>query len=264
MVSLGVRLAREHNRIYKAWMRLLWRYYGMNSPMVLMVHGFKPSKETCSSAFEMTATSFERLMEWLLKNEWHPMQWGEVVRMVENKEEMRRGSKRFYVTFDDIYDTVFTESFPILNRLHIPFTVFVTKDLIGKQDFITMEHLQLLAKDPLCMIGCHGMEHKMFRYMSAEEMTHQCVEERLWLEKTFDVKVESFAYPYGRVVEVSDANRRLLPKLGFRLGFSAIEGSLKSIWWTGKYYLPRICVSEIFVEKFVQHQRLNWKDCEGR
>lgn len=261
MISPKLRLIREHNRIYKCWMRLLWHIYGMQSPIVLMAHGFKSAKEECKSAFEMTCESFEHLMTYFIDNGWHAMTYEELKQMVETRQWKR---KHFYLTFDDTYDTVYTEAYPILKRLNIPFTMFVTKGLVGTKTFITMEHLKELAKDPLCTIGCHGLEHKQFRYFSGREMERQCREERIWLEKTLKVKVDSFAFPYGRIVEVSNSNRRQIAKMDFSLAFSAIEGTLCSAWWAGKYFLPRVNVSETFVERFTKGKYLRYKDCEGR
>ena len=240
---------------------MLWHIYGMQSPVVLMVHGFKPTKADCNSSFEMTALSFERLMTYLIDNGWHAMTYDELKQMVESRQWKH---KHFYLTFDDTYDTVYTEAYPILKKLKIPFTMFVTKGLVGTKTFITMEHLKELAKDPLCTIGCHGLEHKVFRDFTPEEMEHQCKEEKAWLEQTLAIKVDSFAFPYGRVVEVSNSNRRQITDMNFSLAFSAIEGTLRSVWWTGKHYLPRVNVSETFVERFTQGKFLRYKDCEGR
>lgn len=261
MVSLKLRLIREHNRIYKCWMRLLWHLYGRKAPIVLMVHGFKPAREECKSAFEMTAESFERLMTYLIEDGWHAMTYEEMKQMVEARQWKE---KHFYLTFDDTYDTVYTEAYPVLKRLKIPFTMFITKGLVGTKSFITMEHLKELANNPLCTIGCHGLEHKMFRDFSPEEMERQCKDEKAWLEQTFDIKVDSFAFPYGRIVEVSNSNRRQIKKMDFTLAFSAIEGTLRSVWWTGKHFLPRVNVSETFVERFTKGKFLRYKDCEGR
>ena len=261
MISLKTRLIREHNRIYKCWMRLLWHLYGRKAPMVFMVHGFKPSKDDCKSAFEMTAASFERLMTYLIDNDWHAMTYEELKQMVGKKQWKQ---KHFYLTFDDTYDTVYTEAYPILKRLNIPFTMFITKGLVGTKTYITMEHLKELAKEPLCTIGCHGLEHKVFRDFTPEEMERQCREEKEWLEKTLGIEVDSFAFPYGRIVEVSNSNRRQIANMDFSLAFSAIEGTLRSIWWTGKHYLPRVNVSEKMVERFTNNKYLRYKDCEGR
>lgn len=261
MVSLKLRLIREHNRLYKHWMRLLWQLYGMEAPIVLMVHGFKPTKTECRNAFEMTAASFEHLMQYLFEQGWEALTQEDLIRTVEQRQWRR---KCFYLTFDDVYDTVYTEALPILKRMQIPFTAFVTKDLVDKPGYITKEHLKALAADPLCSIGGHGLQHVVFRNLTAEEMDEQCVAERRWLEQELGVKVKMFAFPYGRVVEVSNGNRRQICKMGYELAFSAVEGTLRAAWFTGRGFLPRVNVSETFVDRFTQGKRLRYKDCEGR
>lgn len=261
MFNLKLRLIREYNRIYKCWMRLLWHLSGMKSPLVLMVHGFKPKKSDCQSAFEMTSSSFECLMRHLINEGWHAMTYEELKQMVETRQWK---PKHFYVTFDDTYDTVYTEAYPVLKQLNIPFTMFITKGLVGTKNYISMEHLRELAHEPLCTIGCHGLEHKVFRNLTPKDMQNQCIEEKKWLEQTFDIHIDSFAFPYGRIIEVSSSNRRQIAKMDFSLAFSAIEGTIRSVWWTGKHYLPRVNVSETFVERFTQGKHLRYKDCEGR
>ncbi len=246
MVSLRIRLIREHNRLYKCWMRFLWRLYGMDAPIVLMVHRFKPSKEECQNAFEMTSASFERLMHYLANEGWHAMTQGELL-------SGKWARKSFYLTFDDVYDTVYSEALPILQRFDIPFTVFITTDLVDKPGFITQEHLDELQKNPLCMIGGHGRQHVVFRNLSSAEF-----------ERQTDDDQPTFAFPYGRIVEVSFQNRRQIRNRGYQMAFSAIEGTLNAKWFTGRYFLPRVNVSERFVKKFTSGKFPRFKDCEGR
>jgi len=52
--------------------------------------------------------------------------------------------------------------------------------------------------------------------------------------------------------------------MGYKMVFSAIEGTLQSSWFTGIYFLPRVNVSEKFVEKFTAGKFPKFKDCEGR
>ncbi len=261
MIPVSLRLIREHNRLYKCWMRLLWRFYGIEAPIVLMVHGFKPASSDCKSAFELTGASFARLMRFFVDNGWKALSQEEVKLMVG---QHRWREKCFHVTFDDTYDTVFTEAYPVLKHYGIPFTMFVTKDLVDKPGYITIEHLKVLAHDPLCSIGGHGLQHLVFRNLTPEEMTEQCVRGKQWLEQELGVKVEAFAFPYGRVVEVSNRNRRQIRKMGYEMAFSAIEGSIRASWFTGRHFLSRVNVSETFVERFTTGKPLQYKDCEGR
>ncbi len=261
MISFRQRIIREHNRAFKHWLRLLWRLYGQEAPIVLMVHGFKPTRGECKNAFELTCASFERLMRFFMDNGWKALSQEELGLMVG---QCQWQSKCFHLTFDDTYDTVFTDAYPILKRYGIPFTMFVTKDLVDQPKYITMEHLKELAHNPLCSIGGHGLQHLVFRNLTASEMTEQCVKGKRWLEQELGVEVKAFAFPYGRLIEVSNRNRRQIHSMGYDLAFSALEGSVRTSWFTGKHYLPRVNVSEQFVEKFTVGKFPRFKDCEGR
>lgn len=261
MITIGKRVIREHNRLYKIWMRLLWRIQGKESPLILMLHGFRTTREDCRNAFELSTVSFERLMRYLMDNRWIAMSSEELKHMVFFRKWK---PNHFYVTFDDTFDTVYTEAYPVLHQFKIPFTLFITKDLVDTPGYITMSHLRELARDPLCTIGAHGLQHTVFRNLSVGEMEEQCQEGRRWLEKELGVSVTWFAFPYGRIVEVSDRNRNQMDGMGYEMAFSAIEGSIKSVWYTGRFFLPRVNVSERFVDDMMVGRFPRFKDCEGR
>lgn len=267
MIPIQERYRREHNRCYKAILRWQWRRAGMDAPIVLMVHGFLPSREQCSSAFQLTALSFEKILSHLIEKGWHALTYAELrTKLIMGTIE----KKEFHLTFDDVYDTVYTEALPILERLHVPFTIFVTKNLVGTRDakdgrkMITREHLQELLKSPLCNVGCHGIDHVHFKDYTKTQMQQICLENRQWLIDEFNIFSDSFAFPFGRWQDINKWNIRYLADCGFELGFSALEGTLFSAHKTGLHFLPRVNVSETFVEKFIHHQPLKWKDCEGR
>lgn len=242
-------------------MRFLWHWYGKDAPIVLMVHGFKSSDVECKGAFMMTGSSFEQLMRFFFTKGWTALTQEELLEKVDRREWQQ---KCFHLTFDDVYDTVYTEAYPVLKNMQIPFTVFVTKDLVDSPGFITSEHLWELSRDPLCRIGAHGLQHKVFRNLTAEEMRDQCIGSQAWIEQQFGVKPMAFAFPYGRVIEVSRQNRKQIRNMGFSMAFSALEGTLSATMFSGRWFLPRVNVSETFVERFTTGKRLRYKDCEGR
>ena len=86
MISLKLRLIREHNRIYKCWMRFLWHWYGKDAPIVLMVHGFKSSDVECKGAFMMTGSSFEQLMRFFFTKGWTALTQEELLEKVDRRE----------------------------------------------------------------------------------------------------------------------------------------------------------------------------------
>ena len=250
MISLKLRLIREYNRIYRHVLKWLWRIQGKDAPRVYMFHSVVDTPEQVYSEFALTKASFEKFIRYELGRGQKPMDAEMLKQAVENPDAYKN---YFAVTFDDIYDSVYENAYPVLKALNVPFIVFVSPKLIDtidswhKQPMITMEHLKEMANDPLCIVAAHGVEHKMFRNYSSKEAKQSMEESKKLLEQAFGKPVEFFAFPFGRKVEVSKANIRTLSEDDYCCGFSALDGSLKQKWFTGRWFLPRVLVDKDFV-----------------
>ena len=251
MISLKTRLIRENNRIYSHVLKWLWCMQGRDAARVYMFHSVVDTPEQVYSKFAITKESFEKFIRYEMERGQKPMDAKMLKHAVDNPDAYKN---HFAVTFDDIYDSVFTQAYPVLKAFNVPFIVFVTPKLIDtidswhKHPMITMEHLKEMIADPLCVIGAHGMEHRPFRdYYSSEEAIASMKGSMEWLENIFGKQVDFFAFPYGRRIEVSDANINELATCDYCCGFSALDGSLKQKWFSSRWYLPRILVSEKFV-----------------
>ena len=250
MISLKLRLLREHNRIYRCLLKWLWRIQGMDAPRAYMFHSVVDTPEHVYSQFAITKESFEQFIRYELSRGQKPMDAETLKKAVDDPDAYK---DYFVVTFDDIYDSVYTNAYPVLKANNIPFIVFVTPSLIDTIDpsskcpMITKEHLCELAADSLCVIGAHGMEHKPFRNYNEKEARRSMEECKRWLEDKLGKRVDFFAFPFGRRVEVSKANIRTLSQCDYHCGFSALDGSLEQKWFSTRWFLPRILVDERFV-----------------
>lgn len=251
MISLKMRLIREHNRIYRHTLKWLWCIQGKDAARVYMFHSVVDTPEQVYSEFAITKESFEKFIRYELSRGQKPMDAEMLKLAVDNPDTYKN---YFAITFDDIYDSVYTNAYPVLKALNVPFVVFISPSVIGREDsaahvpMITKEHLQEMAADSLCVIGAHGFEHKMFRSYNPNVAKQSIIESKDWLEQSFGKKVEFFAFPFGRRVEVSNANIRTLSECDYNCGFSALDGSLKQIWFSRRWFLPRILVSEEYIK----------------
>jgi len=116
------------------------------------------------------------------------------------------------VTFDDGVASVITNAAPLLSRLGIPWTVFVTVDYAGGQSawpagtFATWDELRRVAEFG-GRIGSHALSHQNFSRLSAEEARTELTESRRKLEEHLGVEVNEFAIPFGRARDwTSDAH----------------------------------------------------------
>lgn len=256
MTPLNIRINREYNRWYKNVLRLFWEIQGKDMPRVYMFHSVVDTIEQVYSQFAITKQSFEQFVEHHIHNGYNAMDAETLYKAIENPNDFKN---HFCVTFDDIYDSVYTNAYPVLKKHNVPFVVFVTDELVGKidpwskQPMITEEHLRELLADPLCILASHGTEHKMFRkYTHAEAVTALTDSMRILSDK-YQRQIELFAFPFGRRVEVSDDAILCVKEAGYRYGFSALDGSLKQRWLSGRYFLPRVLVGEEYVKKIIKN-----------
>ena len=253
MTPLRVRLHREYNRWYKWLLRWCWSIQGKDAPRVYMFHSVVDTREQVYSQFAITKESFERFIM-------HLVEIGEVAMdtemLIKAVDKPCKYANHYCITFDDIYDTVYTNAYPVLKKYNIPFVVFVTDELVDKVDpcsklpMITESHLRELLVDPLCILASHGMEHKMFRDYSHAEALKALVDSKRILAEKYGREIELFAFPFGRRVEVSNDAIRCVKEADYKCGFSALDGSLKQRWLSGRWFLPRILVSETYCLKF--------------
>lgn len=152
-------------------------------------------------------------------------------------------NKKIYITFDDIFEDAVENAFPILLKEGIPFCVFISTGLIGKEGYITTEQLKLLANEPLCTIGFHTQSHKMMRFLTNEALSEEIKKEPL--ENIISSQIKYFAYPFGSFYAVSEANKKKVIDEEYELVFSTLRISLNEIT-REKFdsFLPRININE--------------------
>lgn len=108
-------------------------------------------------------------------------------------------------TFDDGYENVFKNAFPVLSEYGFTATVYICPDLIGKgndwnhRDEVNRWHLthemilQLVAAG--WEIGSHGLSHINLRRLSEQDLLNNLIKSKELLEVYGTIG--SFCYPYG-------------------------------------------------------------------
>jgi len=141
------------------------------------------------------------------------------------------------ITFDDGYESTYTEAFPILKKYGYSATVYVITDLVGKPGYMTREQLRELA-DAGWEIGSHTTSHPHLTELTPCEVELELATSKAWLAGA-GFKVESFATPYGEyndeVLELVD-KYYVFHRTSWPRGINPIplgEGgrlTLKSVW----------------------------------
>lgn len=230
------KIISAQDKFHYWWLNVLWRLSGKDAPIVLLFHEILQEESKAENDMQVSAVSFERLLTSMLQEGWKALSETELIEMVENRRWRR---KCFYVTFDDAHVSVYKVAYPILQKLQIPFTIFLTNELIDKPNYLNVEQVKQMA----CSVGGHGEHHVSFRHLNANSSIKEYDENKIYLENKFEKQINLFAFPFGGIKEVSRTNVLLL-RNRFKLGFSTYEGTLMSSWLTGQHFLPRVNVNE--------------------
>lgn len=111
------------------------------------------------------------------------------------------------LTFDDGYQDNYDIAYPLLKRLEVPFTVYVTTGFIdnrlpmwwypGEKLGINTESLKMLDADPLCTIGAHTISHPRLDTLSLDDQQKEIIQSHQELEALLGHAVHHFSYPHG-------------------------------------------------------------------
>ena len=176
---------------------------------VLGYHEFAESLP--NTAMRIQSTKFRKQMEAL-------RDLGKPIITMEEFMKWKKGEgtlppQSFLITIDDGWKSVYTEAYPVLKELKIPFTLFLYKKYVvpGGGRSLTVPMIQEMLDSGLCTIGGHSYNHPFpseFRkaQKKGEEFYHQfltkeLIDSKVFLEKHFSISIPTYAYPGGYITE---------------------------------------------------------------
>ena len=118
-------------------------------------------------------------------------------------------SRSFVLTFDDGYETVYHEAFPVLERFGMTATVFVTsghsRPKRPSERLPSCEGQLMLSWHQIAElkswgidIGAHTCSHPDLVVLPRPEIQAEVRDSKAIIEDMLSTDVQSFAYPYGR------------------------------------------------------------------
>ena len=153
------------------------------------------------------------------------------------------------ITFDDGYQTVYDEAFPVLQEFGITATVFLTSGDSGSVDpdgrLSSREGRSMLSWSQIIEMsragisfGAHTLTHPDLRRLTPERMEAEICESQAIIEDVLQRPVTSFAYPFG----LFDARSREIVRKHFscactsRLGLVTSASDLFALERVETYY----------------------------
>ncbi len=147
---------------------------------------------------------FEKQMKFLSEHNYNVISFADYVEILKNKKTIP--SKTVVLTFDDGYENIYRNVFPVLKKYNFPATVFVVADFIGRDmDFfghvyriVSLEQLKEMIGSGLVTVGSHGLEHLFLPNVANEAILRKEIfKSKQKLESVLGVPVDFFCYPVG-------------------------------------------------------------------
>jgi len=154
------------------------------------------------------------------------------------------------ITMDDGWKSVYTEAFPIMKELQLPFTLFLYKNYVGSHRggrALSYAMINEMIESDLCSIGSHSVSHpfpgdvKKEARKGPEEyekfIRKELGESQSFLVEKFKNKITTYAYPGGyhtpEMYPIAD-------ELGYNHLFTVKPGKIRRD--SNPFFLPRYIV----------------------
>lgn len=108
--------------------------------------------------------------------------------------------KPIILTFDDGYESNYTELLPILERRHMKATVFVVVNKIGEKGFMSWEQLRDIQHRGV-EIGSHTANHLPLTEMSLDKAREEVKLSKLLMEWNKMDTIYTLSYPNGKYTD---------------------------------------------------------------
>ena len=222
-------------------------------PRVLMYHMISehlPKKQSKFNRLRVKPSDFEKQLIWLKKKNFKSFT------LTELSELENIPAKSVVLTFDDGYEDNFTKAFPLLKKYEFKATIYIVlnrfnqnwatdKDLnqasneLNSEKMLSNEQIKEMLYSRLIEIGSHTLDHVNLPKLNKEEKKKQIIESKKQIENVFNIKCNSFAYPFGFFDEDS-------VKIVNEANYTNATTTVNSVFDKNKYTnfeIPRIMIS---------------------
>jgi O-antigen biosynthesis protein len=211
---------------------------------------------TCARAYRrwmVTPERFARQMGYLADREYHPVSVSALTAAFVTGAQLP--PRPVAITFDDGLRDFRTGALPILERFHLPATLFVVAGYVGAKsrwlgqigegDRPMLSWSELRELDAAGIeCGAHSFSHPQLDIIAPDAAVNEITDSKRALEDGLGRPVRSFAYPHGYA---TPALRRAVQSAGF--DSACRVGNALSSRRENPYALSRIIVTEDVTEE---------------
>lgn len=171
---------------------------------ILMYHAVDEQPSLLSTP----PATFASQMAWLHANRFRVISLGDLIRALRQKAPLE--PRTIVLTFDDGFESVYRNAFPILEQYGYPATVFLVSAFAGKRNrwpgqpeglpeypLMSWEQAREMHRQGF-EFGSHTRTHPRLDRLSEPDALEELARSRSELEDCLGAAVESLSYPYGR------------------------------------------------------------------
>ena len=197
-----------------AWFsfRYAWwaRPVSYKHPRILMYHMIsEPRVGARFNGLRVSPGMFEKQLQWLSQEGWTFVTMHELASNANDLPE-----KTVAITFDDGFEDNYTNALPLLKKYNAKATLYLELDRhdndwsskkkshhdsgeLAAETKLSDEQVFELINSKVFEIGGHTQTHANLSSLNKNEKIAEICEAKVMLENRFDIKVGSFAYPFG-------------------------------------------------------------------
>lgn len=178
----------------------------MKNLVILAYHSVNDSGKT---ALDVSVKDFERQLEYLTACGYAVKGLETVAGEILNGR--KPGGKTAVITFDDGHRDNYTEAFPVLKRLGLPATIFLTTSFIGTERYLSWDEVKAMDGAGISF-GGHTVTHPRLTRIRPEEAKEEILKSKQEIESRIGKHCSCFCYPYG---DVNEAVKELVRECGY-------------------------------------------------
>lgn len=223
------------------------------------------SLDSSGSVISTAPSLFRSQMAWLHRKGFQTLSLVEAARHVRAGQPVQE--RTCVVTFDDGYETVYRDAFPILQEFGYTATVFLITGYCGKrnswpghvspvgeQSLLTWMQIEEMARHGV-EFGSHTATHPDLACVTRAEAEREMRESKQMIQDRLGRAVEAFAYPYGSYAPwtVDLAREHFIGSCSTILGKAIVGDDPALLPRVDMYYLssPRVM-------KLLDTRRMDW------
>ncbi len=220
------------------------KVFNVNYASVIMYHRFGDSRYPSTN---ITKEQFSRHINELLKPKYNVIDIEKALLAINGINTIK--DRSIVITIDDAYSSVYKYAWPLLKKHDLPFTLFISTDVIDNKTpgYMTWEEIRNLRDHGVTIGSQTKSHHHMFKLSKQKIIKELSLSNKRFIDE-IGSRPKIFAYPYG------EYNLEVLEQVklhGFDAAFGQHSGiAHKSL---GMFELPRFAMNEKYgdMERFL-------------